>query len=345
MKIISWGEVPYFDRHGYDENAEVAVADAMQDMCKRIPKWAVEIRNQMPAWGFEACTHDWLNGLEALLKMIEHKKSWPRPGGCCGDVPVHRRWEYDLKLSALRHWIYGKNGDPNRSILLDRECRKAKSKLGRRTKGRIEAAKPLAYALNYAGGVDEAKLKGLIDKSDFFTGEDGPIWEKDTKVRLFALLTNPAGYRMAETIDALFDYVGGKREKLKTDTYVCRDNLLRIYAAEPARREGPYGLIVGIKAFLENRALSWIEKTYPCYIFSADRVLYSMEGIDKEKDYLKQKWLLCCLFITVKYEIKEMDRIGLTPDERKRQNQLPVLEKRRLHSSRRPGDRSGQPVG
>jgi len=330
MEICSWEEVPYFGRHGHDENAEVGIADAMQDECGRIPEWAIEIRNQMPAWGFESCTHDWLNGLEALLRMIEYKKSWPRPGGCCGDVPLCKRWQYDLRLSALRQWIYGENGDPNKSILFDSEYSRIKNKLGERTEHKAEAAKLLEYALNYAGGVDEETLRALLAESDCFIGEDGPAWEKDTKERLFVLLTNPAGHRMTDTIDALFDYIGGKKEGLRSNTYACRDNLLGIYAADPARREGSYGMIVGIKAFLEDRNLSWLEENYPCYIFSADRVVYSMRSIDRDEDHSIQRWLLCCLFVTVKHEIMEIDSIGLTREERHSQNKLPVLERERV---------------
>ncbi len=67
--------------------AEAERLDAMRATLDAVPMWARRLVKASPDWGFEICSHRWLDGLDQILEIFGNEKFQGPLLGRCGDVP------------------------------------------------------------------------------------------------------------------------------------------------------------------------------------------------------------------------------------------------------------------
>lgn len=267
-RVLEWWEAPGIEgRETFDE--EILYFNSLAESLN-LPRWAVLVRDLMPRWGFEPCSHRFFDGLEQILIMIGLGRPGPRLGGC-GDIPL----EIHLRLQTLGQnflaWAEGKEASP------------AGAKLGKRTPSKVEAARALGEALSAFGHgwvATDAVLEAWADQARFpltqalVDGEDAPLPR---------LLRHACSYDVIANVRRLAD--GIAKEKAPS-VAVCREALAELPELAPERLTKLGVVLEALARWLKRRPAK----------DSVQAHIYALIG---PRDEVRE-WLVASLYKTLK---------------------------------------------
>lgn len=268
-RIADWWEAPGIDgREAFDE--EILYLNSQIEELS-LPRWAILVRDRMPRWGFEPCSHRFLDGLEQVLVMIGAGRAGPRYGGC-GDVPFPVQHKLDLVGNEFLKWA--EEGTENESLVLLPKAH---------TPERAEAAQAVGEIL-LGIGKGPAKLDAALDRwveeagspiaHALLDGEEAPL----------ALLAHhPCAYTLFWNLGLLAQSIGnGERPSV----LVCIPSLRVARVVDPGR-------LHTLRATGESLA-RWL-KERPAASGLDERV-YALLG---ERDPVR-RWLVASLYKSLK---------------------------------------------
>jgi len=216
-RVLEWWEAPGVEgREAFDE--EIVYLNSLAESLSP-PRWAILVRDLMPRWGFEPCSHRFFHGLEQVMAMIGAGRPGPRFGGC-GDVPL----EIHLALQDLGEeflaWAEGK------------EARKVGNWLGPISPAKGEAVRALGEALCAFGHgwvATDAVLESWSEKAKYpltkslLDGEEAPLPR---------LLRHACCYNVLVNVERVARALG--KEKTP-EVFVCGEALRELPALAPER--------------------------------------------------------------------------------------------------------------
>lgn len=217
-RIAEWWEAPGVDgRESFDE--EILYLNSLLEEIS-LPRWAVLVRDLMPRWGFEPCSHRFLVGLEQVLGMIGEGRVGARVGGCA-DIPLSVYQDLEVLGTALVQWAKNGGGpDPLASWL------------GSHTPERAETARvfgEVALAVGQGPAALDEATERWAERAQFplaralVDGDESP---------LPLLFRHACAYNFQWSLERLVRGIG-KGEL--PPTLVCKDALQLAPKLDPAR--------------------------------------------------------------------------------------------------------------
>lgn len=268
-RIAEWWEAPGIDgREAFDE--EVLYLNSLAEEIA-LPRWAILVRDRMPRWGFEPCSHRFFEGLEQVLAMIGAGRVGPRCGEC-GDLPLLVQRKLDLVGHAFVKWAEDGGGDSSLGKLL-----------GTRTPERAEAARAVGeviLAIGEGPAVVDATLDQWIERAmsplvrSLVDKEESP---------LTLLAHHPCAYTLFWNVDRLAHSIGNGEPP---SVLVCIPALRVAPKLDPER-------LSTLRAIGESLA-RWIQDQPAATGF--DERVYALIG---PRDPVR-RWLVASLYKTVK---------------------------------------------
>ncbi|HEU69071.1 MAG TPA: hypothetical protein ENN53_07705 [Candidatus Acetothermia bacterium] len=277
-RIAEWWEAPGIDgREAFDE--EVLYLNSLVEEIS-LPRWAILVRDRMPRWGFEPCSHRFLEGLEQVLAMIGAGRVGPRCGGC-GDLPLPVQRKLDLVGRAFVRWAEDGRGGGSLGKLL-----------GTRTPERAEAARAVGeviLAIGEGAAVVDATLDQWAERAasplvrSLVDNEESP---------LTLLAQHPCAYTLLWNMDRLAHSIGNGEP---SSVLVCIPALRVAPKLDPER-------LPTLRAIGEALA-RWLQEQ-PAGT-GLDRRAYALIG---PHDPVR-RWLVASLYKTLKLWQVHLDKV------------------------------------
>ena len=277
-----------------DRNTESRILESIERSIAEIPAWARLVRGAMPDWGFEPCSHRWLDGLDDVLRMIESEEYHATEAGRCGDTPGSVVLAAERRAAAVERWLHGDPGTKTGKLE-----RQVSGWLGERTPEKEMAARCFVQIVR-------AHLFQPEEKAQLPTGE----WrerqgENEILARLFygdgldGGLKNACGYRATKRLDIYLRVIGGDDSQLAETRWVCNTQLRFAPRDDPARIDGTLGYIWGVYAHLADRDADWLRERVPQVAGAALHALRRLSGSSAPEPV--RRWLAASLLSTTKF--------------------------------------------
>lgn len=232
-RLLEWWEAPGIDgREAFDEEI-LYLNSAIETI--NLPRWAVLVRDLMPRWGFEPCSHRFFEGLEQVMGMIGAGRACSRLGDC-GDVPLSTRRQLTILGGEFLSWAQG-------------ESREVQGWLREGTPARREAAQALGEALlslNQGRVALDETLEVWSERARFpltqalLDGDDAPLPK---------LLRHPCSYNLLNNVENL-------AQALAQDEIgpvaVCGEALCQLPHLAPQRLSLLWDTLEGLGQWLQN---------------------------------------------------------------------------------------------
>ena len=242
----------------YVLDAEATALNGMTPTLGELPDWAVSVREAMPKYGFELCSHRWLKGLDEVMKMVGTEKAWRAKAGHCGDVPASVSASAAQRADAIDAWLGGqKDDDPLRS--------KVFGTLGQATPEKTEAARCFVelvrqFFADTRPNDDAMKSAGQWRAK----GADNPILATMFEGEGFdSLLQNRCGYKIIDRLDIYIEIIGGDLSRAGERHGVCVDQTRYILRDDPQRFTVTRGYLWGMYAYLTGHDADWLNEHKP----------------------------------------------------------------------------------
>ena len=267
-----WWETTVLDATGeYVWDEEVRAVNAMMAEVAEFPEWALQVRDAMPKYGFEMCSHRWLDGLDDVIRMIGAEEFHPSSAGHCGDVPGRIVDATQQRATAVQRWMDGKASSE------DGLHRQVAEWLGEPTREKREAAACYAELVGaYFLKSDDAKAltaqwQVRVDQNEIlklmFEGEG-----------FHSLLECACGFKIMDRLDLYVRIIGGDRSQAGERHGVCNDQLRFVLRDDPARFDTTRGILWGLQAYLLGCDEEWLQATKPdC----AGAAIYALHGVSR----------------------------------------------------------------
>ncbi|MGD8238694.1 MAG: hypothetical protein PVH68_09095 [Armatimonadota bacterium] len=292
------------DRYVWDE--EVKTVNAMMGEIDGLPEWALQVRGAMPKYGFEMCSHRWLDGLDAVVGMIGAEEHWPSSAGHCGDVPGRVIDASERRAAAVQAWLEGQRAPHEADA-------QVAARLGEPTEEKRQAASCFvelvrAYTLTTdKPGHDRAKAlatewRGRAEGNEtlqfMFEGEG-----------LDGLLENNCGFKTVDRLDLYIRIIGGDRSDAGERHGVCNGQLRFVLRDDPQRFDVTRGCLWGLQAYLLGRDEQWLRTNKPdC----AGAAIHALRGVSRSGEPTPlRRWLVASLLKSSKLWCQTMlNRMG-----------------------------------
>ncbi len=277
-RIAEWWEAPGIDgREAFDE--EILYLNSLVEEIS-LPRWAILVRDRMPRWGFEPCSHRFLAGLEQVLSMIGAGRVWPRFGGC-GDIPLFVQRELDRLGAAFVQWAGGGNGGEPLT-----------HSLGSHTAERAEAARAVGEVVLGIGqgpAALDAILERWAERARF--GSARVLVDGD-EAPLTLLAQHPCCYSLLWNIERLAHSIGNGEPP---SVLVCIPSLRIAPKLDPTRLATLHDV---------GEALAqWLRESPPREGLEA-----RVHGLLGPRDEVR-RWLVASLYKTIKLWQVHLDRV------------------------------------
>ena len=294
--IEEWWKTHATHRGGndYEWDDEIRAVNALTPPAESLPDWAVKVRSAMPRYGFELCSHRWLEGLEHVLRMIGDERPYPSTAGHCGDVPDEIIDAAMERADAVARWLDGTTAsdDPLQGDVAtrlgppDAEKEEAARCFVELVRSFLTESRPCQNAL--------ALTKRWRGKSK----NNGVIQQMLVGEGLHGLLQNRCGFKFIDRLDIYIQMIGGDMSRADDRHGVCVDQCRFTYPDDPARYETTRGYLWGLYAYLTGRDGKWLESHRPeC----ADAAIHALNGVSRagEPSPLR-RWLVASFLKSAK---------------------------------------------
>lgn len=290
-----WWETTVLDATGeYVFDDEVKAVNSMMVGIDEFPEWALQVRDAMPKYGFEMCSHRWLDGLDDVMRMIGAEEFHPSDAGHCGDIPGRVVDAAIQRATAVQHWLNG--GSPT-----TRESdRQVAGWLGEPTPEKKEAAtcfvelvrsfffeprpndKAMEAARQWSARTNKNDILMLILEGEGF----------------HSLLQNRCGFKVIDRLDLYIRIIGGDHSQAAERHGVCNDQLRFIMTDDPARFDTTRGYLWGLQAYLLGREEEWLQANKPeC----AGAAIYALRRVSRAGTLTPlRRWLVVSLLKSTK---------------------------------------------
>jgi hypothetical protein len=302
-----WWETTVIDATGkYVWDEEIKAVNGMADDFGVFPEWALRVRDAMPKYGFEMCSHRWLDGLDNVICMIGAEDFCPSTAGTCGDVPGRVVNAAEGRAKAVQDWIdgtgTGKDGHDGR----------VSEWLGEQSPEKIEAATCFVELVR-------GFLCGTPAATD--PGKTAAEWRKRTDQNQIlgdmfdgegfdCLLECGCGFKILDRLDVYIHMIGGDQAQAAERHGICNGQLRFVFRDDPERYEVTRGYLWGLHAYLAGHDEDWLRASKPeC----AGAALYARHGVQGvEGPTPLRRWLVASLLKSTKIWCQRA--LELTPD-------------------------------
>jgi|GEM_PF-159217 len=238
-----------------DEEAEAV--NAMTAGIAEYPEWALQVRDAMPKYGFEMCSHRWLDGLDDVMRMIGKEEHFSSTAGHCGDVPGRIVDAAEQRAAAVQAWIEGRHSDESNLH------KQVAQYLGDPTREKREAAACFVELVR-AFFLEPDERAAELAKGWRTRAENNEILKVMFKGEGFDnLLQNICGFKIVDRLDLYIRVIGGDRLEARERRGVCNDQLRFVLRDDPARFEVTRGYLWGLQAYLLGRNAEWLRSSKP----------------------------------------------------------------------------------
>jgi len=240
-------------------DAEVKAVNAIMPPLAGVPAWALEVRGAMPRYGFEMCSHRWLDGLDHLLGMLESEAFRPSQAGHCGDVPGRIGHAAERRAAAVERWLKGQPpGD-------DAVARRTAERLGSRTKEKDEAAACFVEMVRggFFGPWDKAAREARTARWKARAASNPTLRAMFEGEGFHELLNNDCGFKVIDRLDVYIEMIGGDNSRVGERHGVCNTQLRFVLRDDPARYDVTRGYLWGLDARLRGRDGAWLRANKP----------------------------------------------------------------------------------
>lgn len=274
-RILEWWEAPGIDgREAFDE--EILYLNSLVDELE-LPRWALSVRDLMPRWGFEPCSHLFPAGLEQVLVMIGQGKAFPRLGGC-GELPLATRATLKGWGEGLLRWSRG--GEPPGGELGPADPERAEA---------ARAAGEIALALLQGHAALDGALERWAEKARYpltqalVEGEDAP---------LAMLLRHACCFNLEANLARV---LRGIAELSPPEIRVCRASLREAEELDSGR--------ISLLRLTATALIGWRQGREPANPWEA--YVYGLVG---EHDRVRG-WLVASLYKSLKLWLQYLDKL------------------------------------
>ena len=268
--LHEWWKTVVLDSTGeYVWDEEVKAVNSMMAEIDEFPEWALQVRNEMPKYGFEMCSHRWLEGLDHVIRMIGAEEFHQSRAGSCGDVPGRIVDAAEQRANAVQSWIQKVPRKDELGI-------KVAEWLGRLTPDKKKAARcyvELVRAYFFKsedyGNELSKQWRARIDKNEIlqimFQGEG-----------FDRLLQNSCGFKIIDRLDLYIRIIGGDHSQLRDRHGVCNDQLRFVMLDDRKRFDTTLGYLWGLQAYLLGKDEEWLRSAKPEL---AGAAIYALRGV------------------------------------------------------------------
>ena len=274
------------------DDPEARALDAWTEKLWPLPDWALQIRGAMPKWGFEMCSHRWLEGLEHTLAMVIDGVYAPSEAGHCGDIPFAVKSAAMARATDVARWMSG--------VPLGAEAESVQQWLGVPSHAKRVGATCLVEAVRYAlgGPTDEAVWSKKVASWREACAPYPQLQPLFGEQGLQALLENACGFALLRQLDGYLRFIGGDASLAGELVYNCNGQLRFLWDTNLARYARTRAMLWGIQAAL----LGWNEETLrrsmPECADAACQVLGRIDPVDEDDAF--RRWLLASLLVSAK---------------------------------------------
>ena len=242
----------------YVLDADATALNRMALALGELPDWAVRVREAMPKYGFELCSHRWLEGLRQLMRMVGTQKAWRTRAGRCGDVPKSVANSALRRADAVEAWLAGRKH--NGSLRL-----RVAETLGQPTSGKTEAAQCFVELVRQFFTEPRPNDEAMsLAKRWRAKSAHNPILATMFKGEGFhSLLQNRCGYRVIDRLDIYIEIIGGDQSRAGERHGVCNDQIRYILRDDPPRFIVTRGYLWGLYAYLSGHDADWLKENKP----------------------------------------------------------------------------------
>jgi len=281
-RLLEWWEAPGIDgREAFDE--EILYLNSLAEELD-LPRWALSVRDLMPRWGFEPCSHLFPVGLEQVITMIGEGKACPRVGAC-GEVPLTARLVLKQWGEALVRWSRGSLAEGQVFPLVP----VAQGPLSPEQAEAARAAGQAALALLQGHAALDEALERWAERARFpltqrlVDDEDGPLPR---------LLQNACCFNLSANLKRLAQ---GIAESRVPEIQVCNAALREAPELDPAR--------LPTLRWIASALVHWLQGRPPEP--GLEERFYQLLGPQDDV----RKWLVASLYKCLKLWLRRLDQL------------------------------------
>lgn len=283
-----WWETPVVDADEDGFDAEMRAINALALEIEAFPKWALELRDAMPKWGFEMCAHRWLDGLDHMLRLLAEQRYSPCQAGRCGDVPGRIVAGAEVRAAAMERWAAGQPAS-------DAIQTQIWAWLGEPTEAKIEAAQCFVDLVRVAlfGGLAREAWVAQVTAWQARIAENPIVGAMLAQYGLQDALDNHCGLLFLDKLDLFVRLVGGDEVGTRARIYNCNSQLRFMWQEQPERYTVTQGYLWGLYAYLRGHGEEWLRIEHPeC----AGAALYALQAASRAGQHTPlQRWLVASL--------------------------------------------------
>lgn len=293
-----WWETTVINATGeYVWDEEIKAVNAMTAEIDEFPEWALQVRDAMPKYGFEMCSHRWLDGLDDAIRMVGAEEFWPSSAGRCGDVPGKVASAAEGRAAAVQSWMDGRTpkGDG-----LQRQVAEWLGEQSPEKRGAATCFVELVRSFFFEPRPNEAEIQ--VAKRWRARGEENEIlatmFEGHPAEGFDGLLQNRCGFKVIDRLDLYIRMIGGDQSQAAERHGVCNTQLRYVFRDDPARYQTTRGYLWGLEAYLLGRDEGWLRSAKPeC----AGAAIYTLQGVSRAGAPTPlRRWLVASLLKSTK---------------------------------------------
>ncbi|MDD5706858.1 MAG: hypothetical protein PHR35_13120 [Kiritimatiellae bacterium] len=291
-----WWKTSATDKGGgrFEWDEEIKAVNALTPPAESIPQWAIDVRGAMPRYGFEICSHRWLDGLDDVIHMIGKEQHWPSTAGHCGDRPGRVIDAALQRAEAVECWLEGRGVDGRplyRNVAKwlgapDVQKKQAAECFVEMVRSFFTEPRPRKTSMPLAKTWRSKANENTILK-EMFAGEG-----------FDNLLDNQCGFKIVDRLDLYLQMIGGDMSRAGDRHGVCNDQRRFIYPDDPPRYETTRGFLWGLFAYLKSYGGEWLLSHRPeC----AGGAIDALNGVSEGgKQTPLRKWLVASFLKSTK---------------------------------------------
>jgi RNA polymerase sigma-70 factor (ECF subfamily) len=275
------------------QKAEAELLDAMEADIGEMPEWARQVKGAVPEWGFEICSHRWLEGLDSLIGMIGDEEFRPTAAGRCGDVPDSVARQAERLALAAQRWV---DAGQEAAEPLDEEVAEW---LGEPTPEKHEAARCFVELVRAAFFGPEEEMKTLAKRWRKQVTADGILERVFYGDGLDGGLESRCGFQTLRRLGIYLRIIGGDDSQLEETRWFCNTQMRHVLRDDPHRLYTTLGYLWGWQAYLLGHDEGWLQENKPEV---AGAAIHALQGVSRAGAPTPlRRWLVASLLSTTRF--------------------------------------------